>query len=324
MSNGSEFHMSATLQGNNTKISTVNILSSLALFMTSLFGLVVNSLYLWVLRFKMCKSVNTTWFFHLILGNSVFTITVPFLAVYRLMSPHWIFGGFLCKLINSVIVLCMYANIIFLTIISIDRYALVHHPVWYRRYMTHRFASIICISMWGFTILCSAPYFAFRQIRLLDDNKTTICYTDYTFYGLWDNHQKSRIQIEWIVFFFNLVLSFLLPFFVIMVCYLKIAFRMKKGNLTRSSKPYKIIFITVVSFFIFFIPYHIWKGMSIEKRKFHKTTRDVLKVIMTCSFCFHYCFTPMLYLFIVENFKKLLRKSLITLFETVFYEPVSS
>ncbi|OCT73312.1 probable G-protein coupled receptor 33 [Xenopus laevis] len=316
--------MNTTTGMTYTSIKAGNLLSAVALLVSLLFGLVLNTLYLWVLRFRMRKSINTTWFFHLILPNFVFTITMPFLAAYMIMLPHWIFGSFLCKCLNSLFSVCMYASVFFLTVISLDRYSLVFHPVWYRGHMNNSYASAICISLWGLAILFSSPYLVFRQTHLLEDNKTTICYNNYTISGsIW---QESKIQLRWVMFSFHLLLGFLLPFAVITVCYVRIALRMKKGNLVRSSKPYKIIFITVASFFISWFPYHLWYGMRMtnEEGRFHKTTLSILMAFSTCLICINYCFTPLFYLFIAKNFKKSLRKSILLLIESVFNETLNS
>ncbi|OCT73309.1 probable G-protein coupled receptor 33 [Xenopus laevis] len=311
---GLDFHMNTTTRLTYSLITPANILVTITVLVSNLFGLVVNSLYLWVLRFRMRKSNNTTWLFHYILSNLLFTFVMPFLAVCLIMNPHWIMGTFLCKSIHSLDSVCMYASVFFLTVISLDRFSLVFHPVWYRRHMKNLFASAICISIWGLAILFSSPYLVFRQTRLLEDNKTTICYNDYTLSGsIW---QKSAIQLKWVMFSFRLILGFLLPFSVITLCYVRIALKMKKGNLARSSKPYKIIFIFVASFFVSWFPYHLWYGMTIEEGRFHKTTLDILMVLIICFICFNYCFTPLLYLFIAENFKKTLRKSVLSLIES--------
>eukprot|EP00079_Xenopus_tropicalis_P037470 XP_017951241.1 PREDICTED: probable G-protein coupled receptor 33 [Xenopus tropicalis] len=317
-----ESHMNTTTGTGYTSITAGKLLATVALLVTLLVGLVVNSLYLWVLRFRMRRSINTTWFFHFILANVIFTFTMPFLAAYMAMHPVWIFGSFLCKLLNTLYSVCMYASVFSLTVISLDRYSLVFHPVWYRGHRNNRYASAICICIWGSAILFSSPYFAFRQTRLLEDNRTTICYNDYTLSGsIWP---KSATQLRWVMFSFHVILGFLLPFAVMTVCYVRIALRMKKGNLARSTKPYKIMFISVASFFVSWFPYHLWYGMKIEEGRFHKSTLEILMVLTIGLTCINYCFTPLLYLFIAENFKKSLRKSVLLLIESVFNETFNS
>ncbi|KAG8433786.1 hypothetical protein GDO86_012231 [Hymenochirus boettgeri] len=304
--------------------TTANILSTTALAISFLLGLVMNSLYLWVISLRMRKTVNTAWFFHLILANVVFTFTMPFLSVYLLMMPEWVFGIFLCKLMNSLISICMYTTVFLITVIGLDRYTFVFHPVWYRGNMNHRHASSICIVLWALAILCSSPYLAFRQIRLLDNNKTTVCYNDYTLSGKLDNYGNSTKQIKWFMFFFRITIGFLIPLSVITYCYVKIALKLKTNKLARSSKSYKIIFITVASFFVSWTPYHLWYGMSIEKGRFQKSVMNILMVLQTSLICFNYCFTPLLYLFIAENFKKELQKSILSLIESVLNETFNS
>eukprot|EP00079_Xenopus_tropicalis_P037471 XP_017951242.1 PREDICTED: probable G-protein coupled receptor 33 [Xenopus tropicalis] len=313
-----EFNTNSTTGMGYTSIPAANVLASVVLFVALLVGLVVNSLYLWVLRFRMPRSINTTWFFHLILCCFLFTFIMPFIAVYVLVSPYWLFGSLLCKLTSSLINVCMYASVFLLTVISLDRYCLVFHPVWYRGHMNNRYATAICICIWGLTILFSSPYFAFSETRLLEDNKTAIC-IDYILPG--SIRQKSTMQLEWVIIIFRLILGFLLPLAVMTVCYVRIALRMKKGNLARSTKPYKIMFISVASFFVSWFPYHLWYGMN---GRIHRSTSNILLALAICMACMNYCFTPLLYLFITENFKKTIQKSVLLLIESVFNEIFNS
>uniref|UniRef100_A0A6I8RK78 Probable G-protein coupled receptor 33 n=1 Tax=Xenopus tropicalis TaxID=8364 RepID=A0A6I8RK78_XENTR len=316
-----EFNTNTTTGMGYTSIPAANVLASVFLFVALLAGLVVNSLYLWVLRFRMRRSINTIWFLHLILSYFLFTFIIPFIAVYVLMLSHWVFGDLLCKLISSLINVCMYTSVFLLTVISLDRYCLVFHPVWYRGHMNNRYATAICFCIWGSAILFSSPYLAFSETLLRKDNKTAIC-NDYMLPG--SISQKSAIQLRWVMFSLRLILSFLLPFAVMTVCYVRIALRMKKGNLARSTKPYKIMFITVASFLVSWVPYHLWYGMKIEEGRFHESTLEILMDLAICFTCINYCFTPLLYLFITENFKKSIQKSVLLLIESVFNETFNS
>ncbi|XP_063291534.1 probable G-protein coupled receptor 33 [Pelobates fuscus] len=298
-------------------ITPSNIFITLILFITFLFGLVVNNLYLWVLGFRLSKTVNSIWFFHFILANLVFTYILPFIAVYMLTYPHWVLGLVMCKLLNSLISVAMFESVFILTIISIDRYLLVFHPHWYRRHMTPRFATIICILIWGLAIICSSPYIVFRQLR--KENTTTFCENDYTLSRKWDS-QHRQLNTKWSLFTFHIVVGYLLPFSVILVCYLRIALKMKKEKMARTSKPYKIITIAILSFFVCWLPYHLWYGMSIEKGRFKESTLGALKILTTCLTCLNFCFTPIFYLFIVDSFKKVFKKSILSLIESVLNE----
>lgn len=292
------------------------VTSTVFLLFTFVFGLVVNTLYLWVLGFRTRRSVNTTWFLHLILGNLVFILSIPFFTVFVIMRPRWIFGPFMCKMINSLISMEMYLTVFVLTVLSIDRYCLVFHPIWYRKYMNPKKASLMCLLLWFLSLFFSSPYFVFRQVK--HENNITVCYNDYTVSGQW-NEQR----VKWIMFTTRLFLGLIVPFAVITACYLQIIVKISKENLGRSKKPYLIIGIAVVSFFVSWTPYHVWYGMSAQPGRFPESLLNTLFGITICLACINSCFTPILYLFTVDNFKMMFRKSLLDLIELVVNDTFS-
>ncbi|XP_040182800.1 probable G-protein coupled receptor 33 [Rana temporaria] len=297
--------------------TTPKMISSVLLLLTFVFGLIVNSLYLWVLWFRMRRTVNTTWFLHLILTNFFFTLLTPFLAVYFMMRPHWILGLFMCKFVNFFISVCMYGAVFILTTISLDRYGLVYHPHWYRKHMNPRKASLICAALWTFALLFSSPYLAFRNVKY--KNNITICYNEYTLSGKLDER-----QIKWFLFGFRLLVGLLIPLCIITICYLSIFIKMKRENLARSTRPYKIICTAILSFFISWTPYHVWYGMHVEPGKFPEAILDFLQILTILFTCINFCLTPILYLFIVESFKNIFRKSLVAIIELVLIETNST
>uniref|UniRef100_A0A8C5QDZ3 Probable G-protein coupled receptor 33 n=1 Tax=Leptobrachium leishanense TaxID=445787 RepID=A0A8C5QDZ3_9ANUR len=310
------FSKSHTMSGNETsagptsRIATSNVFLFVLLLITFVVGLVVNNLYLWVLHFRMSKTVNSTWFFHYIMANQVFTLALPFLAVQMLFHPHWILGLAMCKLINTSASVSMFGAVFVLTAISIDRYMLVFHPHWYRRHMKPRYATIICIIFWGFAILCSSPYLVFRQLK---GNTTIQCYNNFNLSAKWETSQS---QLQWSLFTFRFLVGFLLPLSIMLFCYVRIAWRIKKEKLVNSTKPYKIILFATVSFFICWFPYHLWYGMNVEKDRFGNKLMGALRIFSFCCTSFNFCFTPIFYLFIVESFKKVFKKSTLTLIES--------
>ncbi|KAG8541654.1 hypothetical protein GDO81_028529 [Engystomops pustulosus] len=318
LNNSSTFILNISNGSTPQTLSASKLMSSMFLLLTFIFGLVMNSLYLWVLGFRMRKSTNTTWFFHLILGNLVFTLYIPLIAVYDITKPRWILGLFMCKIMNSLISLDMYLVIFVLTMISVDRFCLVFHPLWYRKYMNPQKASAICLFLWILALLFTSPYLVFRKLK--DESNITTCYNDYGLYGRW-----NKQQVKWIMFSTRLFLGFIIPFTIISICYLKIIYKIRKENLVKSKNPYKIISIAIVSFFVSWAPYHLWYGMSAaEEGLFPKSLLDTLQVLTICLICINSCFTPIMYLFIVENFKIMFRNSLMDLIELVLNETFSN
>uniref|UniRef100_A0A8C5WG11 Probable G-protein coupled receptor 33 n=1 Tax=Leptobrachium leishanense TaxID=445787 RepID=A0A8C5WG11_9ANUR len=301
----------------NRVITTSNIFVCVVMLITFLFGFVVNSLYLWVLGFRISKTVNSIWFFHYVLTNLVYTLLLPFIAVYMLFFPDWMMGLAMCKLLNFSLSVSMFEAVFILTVISIDRYLLVFHPHWTRRHMKPRKATIICVFLWGLAFLCSSPYIVLRQLR--KENATTVCFNDFSLSGKREEQQDQE-KIKWSLFTFRVLAGYLLPFFIMSFCYFRIAVKMRKEKLAKSSKPYKVIFIAVLSFFVCWLPYHMWYGMSVEKGRFQETTLRALRILTVCLACFNFCFTPIFYLFIIESFRKMFKKSILSLIESVLNE----
>lgn len=306
----SGFHFNPSDGPAHQTVSAPMVTSAVFLLFTFVFGLVVNTLYLWVLGFRTRRSVNTTWFLHFILGNVIFILSIPFFTVLVIMRPRWILGLFMCKMLNLSVSIEMFLTVFVLTMISIDRYYLVFHPIWHRKYMNPKKASLICLFFWFLALLLSSPYFVFRQMK--SENNITVCYNDYTVSGQW-NEQR----VKWIMFTARVFLGLVIPFAIITACYLKIIVKISKENLVRSKKPYMIIGIAVVSFFVSWTPYHVWYGMSAQRGRFPESLLNTLFGITICLACINSCFTPILYLFTVDNFKIVFRKSLLDLIELV-------
>ncbi|KAG6921787.1 G protein-coupled receptor 33, partial [Chelydra serpentina] len=117
-------------------VSAAHLAAAALLLPTFLVGVVGNGLYLWVLGLKMRRTVTTLWFLHLVSCYLLFTLLIPFFAVYVLMGFHWGFGTAMCKLLNTCISVGMFTSVFLLTLISLDRYTLTHHPIWYRHHRT--------------------------------------------------------------------------------------------------------------------------------------------------------------------------------------------
>ncbi|XP_056399884.1 probable G-protein coupled receptor 33 [Hyla sarda] len=232
---------------------------------------------------------------------------MPLLAAYVLRNPLWSFGSLICKLKNTLIDTCVLAAVFFLTAISLERFFLVYGPLWYRKNMNPCRASIFCLSMWGLAFLISSPYLVLCHIE--QSGNITVCCSELIISWREGNPEKLDRATAWGFFVFHFTLSFLLPFGLLTICYFLIGLKIRNNHLAKSTKPYKLILTVVVSFFVCWAPYHVRNGMIVEKGKFPEDVLQVLIVLSTCFTCVNSCFTPILYLFIVDSFKKEFKKS---------------
>ncbi|XP_073179348.1 probable G-protein coupled receptor 33 [Lepidochelys kempii] len=300
-------------------VSASHLAAAVLLFPTFLVGVVGNGLYLWVLGLKMRMMVTMLWFLHLVSCYLLFTLLIPFFIVSLLMGFHWVFSTVMCKIHNTCISMDMFSSVFLLTLISLDRYTLTHHPIWCRHHRTVSWAGKLVVGVWLASFGLSAPYLAFRETRVVHGGRTT-CINNYTLSRDWNGAEMQELG-RWIhlaVFTVRVLLRFLLPLRTIVGCYVRVGLKMKEKKLAWSGKPFKVMVTTVVSFFLGWLPYHLHRGLNMKKKEVPALVMGAVLVIYTFTSCFNACFTPILYLFVGEKFWQVFRKSLLTLVKAAF------
>uniref|UniRef100_K7FBV1 Probable G-protein coupled receptor 33 n=1 Tax=Pelodiscus sinensis TaxID=13735 RepID=K7FBV1_PELSI len=155
--------MEANSSQSPAAVSAIHLASAGFLFPTFLVGVVANGLYLWVLGMKMKRTVTTLWFLHLVSCSVFVTLLIPFFAVYVLLGFHWVFGMALCKVLNTCISMVMFSSVFLLTLISLDRYILIHHPIWSQNHRTVHRAGKLALGVWLVSFALSIPNLVFRE-----------------------------------------------------------------------------------------------------------------------------------------------------------------
>ncbi|XP_004682170.1 PREDICTED: probable G-protein coupled receptor 33 [Condylura cristata] len=318
-STDNNLHVS-TSQRNSTHFPSIpvsNTMAVLFLFMSCIFGTVTNGLYMWVLKFKMKKTVGTLLFFHLILSYFIFTLTSPFMATLFLKNKHWSFGTVMCKVINSTLSVGMFSSVFFLAAISVDRYLLTLHPIWSQLHRTPRWASSIILGVWVSAIALSMPSMVFRETHTDLKGRVT-CTNNYAAFSNWEGKKSQTLskQIHTALFICRFLLGFLLPFFIITFCYKRVANKMKEKSLFKSNKPFKVMVTAIISFFVCWMPYHVYQGLVLTKTQ--SQFLELLLILTIVTTFFNTVFSPTLYLFTGENFKMMFKKSILALFESTF------
>ncbi|XP_029433160.1 probable G-protein coupled receptor 33 [Rhinatrema bivittatum] len=329
--NGTLTFVPVTLLDNGTAHSSsegstvVNILQATFLFITFIVGLPGNSLYLWILGWKMKRTVMIIWFSHLIAAYLLFTLTIPFRIVFFLLESHWMFGLVGCKLVSSGMTLSMFSSVFLLMIISVDRCMLVVHPLWSRFYRTTYRASAICVTVWITALCLSVPNLIFTETFVTQEGKT-ICRNNYAVSEEWKSWeiQYVRRTVHWSMFILILVLGFLFPFSVMTVSYIILSAKIKQKHLTKSGKSTRVIIMAAGSFFVCWLPYHIFHGLLLYQTDIAMLVLHIMSVITVILCCVNACFTPIFYLFIGENFKHVFKKSIHSWFRMAFSENLYS
>uniref|UniRef100_UPI00358FC8D1 LOW QUALITY PROTEIN: chemerin-like receptor 1 n=1 Tax=Myxine glutinosa TaxID=7769 RepID=UPI00358FC8D1 len=225
------------------------IISIVVYFLIFIVGIVGNSIVIWVLGWKMKKTVVTFLFLMLAIADCLFIVFLPFSIAHAIAFYHWSFGSFYCKLHSYTMFVNMYASIYFLTTISIDRYLSVVHPIKSLEIRTLRNAYVATGVVWAIACTLSLPAIIFRNVEEYDDGYV-VCFLDYGDFAT-SARRITAINISRFIF------GFVVPFTVILVCYTLIALKIKQSQLINKGKSMKLIVTVVVTFFVCWISYHV-------------------------------------------------------------------
>ncbi|XP_044214667.1 chemokine-like receptor 1 [Thunnus albacares] len=271
-------------------------------------GTVGNGLVVYVTGFRMKTTVNSVWFLNLALADFLFTAFLIFSIIAVSKGHHWQFGLVMCKLNNFVVVVNMFASVFLLTAISLDRCLSTCVVVWAQNKRTVRKAQLICAAIWLMAIVCSTPYATFRTLNARD-GKIHCAYSV-------NNTQK------WILCIFRFVMAFLIPFLVIMACYVAIGVRARRLQRTRRRRSCRIIISVILAFFFCWLPFHVFNFIELKAQNNPELGRTVqIGGPLSVSLAFlNSCLNPILYVFMCDEFQKKLKQSICLVLESALAE----
>lgn len=272
-----------------------------------LLGFCGNALVIWISGFKMKKTVNTTWYLSLAISDFIFCVFLPF-SITNMAMENWIFGYYMCKFVSAIMFLNMFSSIFLLVIISIDRCVSVMFPVWAQNYRTVQKASVVVGVAWLLAMGLSIPSLIFRDVRT--HLHTTTCYNNYSL------HQHSHA----IVAVTRFLAGFTVPFIIIIICYSIIIVKLRNNRMTKSSKPFKVMTALIVTFFVCWLPYHIFVLLELRHQDFDGTVLTLGLKVGTSMAAANSFLNPVLYVFMGNDFKQKFRSSVLSKMENAMAE----
>ncbi|KAM9299486.1 chemerin-like receptor 1 [Gastrophryne carolinensis] len=301
--------------------ASLHIFSAVIYSLAFLLGITGNGLVIFFTAFRMKRTVNVVWFLNLAIADFIFTFFLPLSIAYTVLGFHWPFGKFMCKLNSTVTLMNLFASIFLLTIISMDRCISVMCPVWSQNHRTPRLASIVAFIAWILAFIFSLPYFIIRDTDVYHGK--VVCFNNFQD-DIDEIEEKSASAISRHkgLVIIRFIIGFLIPFTIIVSCYTIILFRIQRNHMTTSSKPYKVIIAVIVSFFVCWLPYHVFSFIELSLYYSNNLGYAVnIGMPLASSLAFlNSCVNPILYVFMGQNFKDKFRSSIQTIFEKAFTE----
>ncbi|KAG7316243.1 hypothetical protein KOW79_019784 [Hemibagrus wyckioides] len=273
----------------------------------SISGLLGNGLVLMVfcLQRNSC-SVADVYLGNLAMANLLMVLCLPFWAVTIAQDYEWSFGQMLCKLINTAISMNYFCSILFLVLVSMDRYLALARTMSRSRLRRSSWAKRICLGIWIFGFLVSVPSLLFRGVRYLPDLDIHACYLMYP-------HPGWRVQRN----LSSNMLGYAIPLPIIAFCTYHTVKALKNSDLrfipgVRTEKRATRLVLTVLAVFLFcWTPHQVVR--LLDTLDYYQLTPrgclfgHVLDISEQCSTYLAYAdsaINPFLYAVVGKHFRK--------------------
>ncbi|KAK6323664.1 hypothetical protein J4Q44_G00060030 [Coregonus suidteri] len=254
--------------------------------LTIVLGTTGNFVVIWVAGFKLNPTVTNVWLVNLAVADLIFCLSRVLSLTKKLFFDYWPFGIFLCKFNGFFKYANMFCSVFLLAVISMDRAMCVWHPIFTKRRRTLCAARLVSTGVWAVAAILSAPYFAYRQVYL-GKNNLSKCSLEVKEPTEGDNSAKLAL------YSIRFLCGFLLPFLIILCCYVLAGLGIRRTRLSGKSRPLRILASLVCAFFLCWAPYHCLLLAKMVNRK-----STVVKVGLTVAKSFAYfnsCVNPLLY-----------------------------
>ncbi|XP_051529522.1 somatostatin receptor type 2-like [Myxocyprinus asiaticus] len=281
---------------------TSSVVITFVYFVVCAVGLCGNALVIYViLRYAKMKTVTNIYILNLAVADVLCMLSLPFIAI-QLALLHWPFGAAICRVVLTVDSMNQFTSIFFLTVMSIDRYLAVVHPIKSTKWRKPCVAKAISLAMWGVSLLVNLPIMIFSGVNT-KRNEARTCTM------LWPEPQNTYYTA---FIFYTFFLGFFLPLIVISLCYLLIVIKVKSSGMRVCStkrkrserKVTRMVSIVVVVFVLCWLPFYVFNVTSVTgtvpSTSVLKSTFDFVVVLGYANSCAN----PILYAFLSDNFKK--------------------
>uniref|UniRef100_A0A3Q2UI38 P2Y receptor family member 10 n=1 Tax=Fundulus heteroclitus TaxID=8078 RepID=A0A3Q2UI38_FUNHE len=266
-------------------------------------GLLLNTTALWVLCKHFSKKTKAVMFMiNLALADLVHILSLP-LRIYYYFTHTWPFGQSLCLLCFYLKYLNMYAAIVFLVCISVQRYGFLLNPFAARRWR-RRYDLLISIVVWVFVSIACSPFILMRSSgssrnATISNSSTAGCFKDLPM-------RKISVPLAVSMMSGCELFGFLIPLICISYCSVRIAWSLNhrpaenQQNSAAASSSTRSRLQSITS---------NGQGDKSHEKHVNSEKRRALRMVLSCSGLFLLCFAPyhinfLLYLMVSQDFIK--------------------
>ncbi|KAG5837015.1 hypothetical protein ANANG_G00234750 [Anguilla anguilla] len=307
-------NMAAGVFSNHTSQNSVVLTVVFPALYSLLFvgGLVLNCLAAWIFFKIQSRNSFILYLKNITAADFLMILTFPLLIAKESELGPWWLHGLLCRYSAVLFYASMYVSILFLGLVSLDRYLKIVQPFGHSCLYSYTFTQVLSAGVWISMVALSLP-------NTILTNKPQNASEAHSCTAL-----KSELGIRWhaAVAYVN-ILIFAVVLVTLLVTYVSIYRHIHRSNAqfissgeSRSPRAGQNISVVLVVFFVCFVPYHLWRipfTLSQVEGQFSKEAKDILmygkKVTLFLSSC-NVCLDPIIYFLMCKSFTRRLRAQL--------------
>ncbi|KAG8192264.1 hypothetical protein JTE90_014120 [Oedothorax gibbosus] len=273
-------------------------------------GLIGNALVVIVVTCNpQMRSTTNLLIINLAMADLLFIVfCVPFTA-WDYSLPYWPFGDIWCRIVQYLVIVCAYASIYTLVLMSLDRFLAVVHPVTSMSIRTERNAYFAISLMWIVIFICCIP-----ALQAHGELYYEFAYTQYSVCVFLATHGYNFAAFQ-ICFFLS---SYIIPLALIFCLYLFMLKRLWFGvtpgghmsaeSVKSKKRVTRMVVVVVVIFACCWCPIQII--MVLKGLNAYGLSRTSIMIQITSHVLAYMnsCVNPILYAFLSDNFRKAFRK----------------
>ncbi|XP_077574324.1 somatostatin receptor type 5 [Stigmatopora nigra] len=299
VSSGMFITQSVPFQGSSTLLTGVIYIT------VFLLGLVGNSLAIYVvLRHAKMKTVTNIYILNLAIADELYIIGLPFLTTQNVLS-YWPFGSILCRLVMTADSMTQFTSVFCLTVMSVDRYLAVVHPIRSSKWRHTRVAKAVSAGVWAASFVVVLPVVIFSDVQETFNSCNMI----------WP--EPADVWSTAFILYTSAV-GFFGPMLIICFCYLLIVFKVKSsgkcaGLTSRRRSERKVtrmVMVIVLVFVLCWLPFFIINIINLVVIIPESSAAAGIYFLAVILSYANSCANPLLYGFLCDNFKQSFRKVL--------------